>query len=163
MAGPAVGGGPQPTPVDLLQAYLDTDYRIAPAGGDGEVVLRIGVEAALPAPAPGRVHAVLSAGNPRSQRRGAAANRVAERALCARLDGDGLAWRPAVGVARGGGWPPEPSLWIRDIDRRQLDALAALFDQNACVVVDADRRARLRLYRPDWRAGLAPHPDVEWP
>jgi hypothetical protein len=161
MPGAAGVGEPGCPPIELVQAYLDTDYRIV--GDDGDVVLRIGERAPLPAPEPGRVHAVLSAGNPRSRPQTAAQNARADAALRARADGLGLAWRPALGVGRTGHWPPEASLWIQDIAGDRLDALALEWDQNACLVVTADRRARLRLYRPDWRDQLPAHADLDWP
>jgi hypothetical protein len=161
MSGSAGVGDPQRTPVDLVQAYRATDYRID--GDDGGRTLRLGEPAAVPAPAPGRVHAVLSAGNPRSRKLTPAQNALADAALRTRLDALGLAWRPALGVGRDGDWPPETSLWILDIAPAQLDALALAFEQNACVVVAADDRPRLRLYRPDWRDQLPEHPDLDWP
>jgi hypothetical protein len=161
MPGAPGGAASGRAPIDLLAAYLDTDYRID--GDHGEVTLRIGGCTALPAPVRGRVHAVLSACNPRSRLLTPAENAHADAALRDRIETMGVSWRPARGVGRSGDWPPEPSLWLQDIAVDRLDQLALAFEQNACVVVGADRRIRLRVYRADWRDQLPGHPDLDWP
>lgn len=148
----------------LVEAWLEAIYRIRAdaVGAGGSVRLVPGRPAPVPAPAPDRVHGLLTAFNPGGQPHDAAENLTRAARLRARLAELGLSWHPAANSAADGGWP-EPSCWLPDVDASTLDALAGEFGQAATVCVGADGIARLRLYRDDWRAPLGDDPRWQWP
>lgn len=120
----------------LERAYRATAYVVRLPGR--QAVLRIG---RAPPPLPwgaSRQAGWLTACNPASRRRPAAANRRAARRLAAALARRGLRALPAVARADAGDWPAEPGLLVFGIGRRGAAALGRAWRQNA--ILQAGRR-----------------------
>ena len=81
--------------------------------------------------------AFLTACNPGSRPRAAAANETAHAALLAALSPLGHTVLPGVALDPDGIWPAEPSLLVLGIGRADATATARLFRQNALVWMDA--------------------------
>jgi len=131
---------------ELALAYLDADYRweldgrwhaLAVGAPPGDALMR-----AHPA---ARSFAVLSAWNPHSQPRTEAANREADAALQAALEGTGLAHRPAFASATNRSWR-EPGWLVLDMPLPTLDALARRFGQLGTLHWERGGPVRLRMY-----------------
>lgn len=143
----------------LLRAYLDACYRIG--AGANAVDLTIGGRFPFP-PRANTVHALVTACNPGSAILSDAQNDARMAQLASRVEELDLSAIPAVGGSRDGAWR-EPSLWLADANPVTVDALAAEFGQNACVVVDATGTITLRVYRDDWKQAAADDPRIQWP
>lgn len=129
----------------LVQAYLETLYRVFPPGSP-ELVLRIGqrhpeLDARL-AGSSRRSWVVLTAWNPGSVPRSEPENAAAQRELGAALDRAGLVAWPARGESPGRDWV-EDSLCVLDLDLEDARALARRFGQVAVVQGEVGAEARL--------------------
>ncbi|HUM11513.1 MAG TPA: DUF3293 domain-containing protein [Myxococcaceae bacterium] len=129
----------------LVQAYLETRYRVFPPGSP-EHVLRVGqrhpgFDAQL-AEARGSRWVVLTAWNPGSVRCTEAENTAAQGELGATLRRAGLVAWPARGESPGRDWMEE-SLCVLDLDPEQARALARRFGQVAVVQGELGGEARL--------------------
>ncbi len=131
----------------LVQAYVETLYRVFPPGSP-EHVLRIGqrhpgFDARL-AQSSSRSWVVLTACNPGSIPRSEEENAAAQRELTATLERwELVAWR-ARGESPGRDWTEE-SLCVLDLDPGQARALARRFGQLALVRGEAGGEAVLVL------------------
>lgn len=105
--------------------------------------------------------AFLTACNPRSQVLTEAENAQRLNVLRRRLQTYSCRLLDGVGHLPGASWN-EPSLLVAGLTLAEVDALAHAFDQNAAVIVPAHGTARLRLYRPEWRATAGDAADLEW-
>jgi hypothetical protein len=131
----------------LVQAYLESLYRVFPPGSPG-LVLRIGqrhpeLDARL-AGSSGRSWVVLTAWNPGSVPRSAPENAAAQRELTAALARAGLVAWPARGESPGRDWV-EDSLCVLDLDLEDARVLARRFGQVAVVQGEVGGEARLVL------------------
>ena len=135
-------------PVRLMREYLDATYR---ATVDGRAaVLRIGAS-----PPDWLRHedlVFITAWDPRSTPRGDAENRAALATLRAALEPHARV-NDGFGADAGCTWH-EPSLLAVGLPLELADREAQRHHQNAIVVVPAGGPARLRVYRPDWRAAV---------
>ncbi len=159
---PGTGSAARPVAPEpeLLAAYLAARYEIDT--GAGLLRLEIGARPAVPPPAPGCVHAVLTACNPGSVPLPVEENRARQARLQSELDALGLRWRPARNHAADGSWA-EPACWIADIAPARLDDLAARFGQNASLTVATDGVCRLRIHRDDWLPHDRDDDRLQWP
>lgn len=124
---------------DLLTTYRDSNYLI---DTDPPIALRVG-ELCLPVlnllSAHGvRTGAFVTAHNPFSQATDAAANERAHATLASDIHRARLTAILGSGCGRDGNWPPEQSLFILGISRRDGISLARRYAQNAFVFVSAD-------------------------
>lgn len=135
---------PSTLPPDLLQAYLDTEYRVS---GPPAFTLRIGHASAIVRAEHARhqvtCSAFLTACNPHSQPLAAAANAQRQAALASELTRRGLAFATGVGQHPDNGWPGEASYLVFGLDLDAAKRLAAQLQQNAFVWCGADAVARL--------------------
>ncbi len=128
-----------PATARLAAVYRASAYVVRWAGR--EAVLRVG------APPPRlpwgtcRQACVVTACNPFSRQRAAAANWRASRRLEAALRRRGLRALPAEGRGDAGDWPPEPGLLVFGLPGRSAVALGRVLRQNA--ILRVDRRAVL--------------------
>jgi hypothetical protein len=129
----------------LLDAYLTTRY----VAYDGAIA----VECRAGAPAPA-IDALLerhgaaggvfiTAWNPRSEARPAAANAAAHRRLTAEIARRGLRWLPHRGFGADPAWEPEEGLFVLDLAIGPALELAAEFGQNAIAAVERGRPAEV--------------------
>lgn len=140
-------------------AYLAAVYTVHEPTRAFRVV--IGERHAADPPPVGRVHAMVTACNPASRMLTDTENDARMSALRESLDAQDIAWSPAVNAASDGQWR-EPSCWIPSIPLMTADALSLTFDQNACLIVEDDGVARLRIYRNDWRPANADEAPDDW-
>ncbi|NQD37681.1 DUF3293 domain-containing protein [Permianibacter sp. IMCC34836] len=125
---------------ELLQAYLDSHYRIAMPGD--ACVLQIGKHSpamdALLHAEHSTSAAFISACNPCSRQLPAAINRSRNAALEQLLLARKLRYFPGVGYSTPTmpAWPPEPGFLILTITRQQARQLGAQFDQHALLFVE---------------------------
>lgn len=147
---------------DLLATYLDAIYAVD--DGERSVYLEIGKNHAsvLRAPVNGRVHALMTACNPRSVRLSHTDNSQRMEQLRARLRALDVDCSSALGSSPDGAWQ-EPSFYLRDVDIALVDALATEFEQNASVLVEGDGAVVLRIHRIDWHEQVGDDPRWQWP
>lgn len=134
-----------PMKTEFEAAYRATTYRVFLPGG----ALDLRIDAAHPAlaawlAANGAARwAILTAFNPRSERRPAAENLERQAALEVALLEAG--WEPFAGenVADSDAWSPEETCFVPAIDLAEAMALASRFGQNAIVFGEADGLPRL--------------------
>ena len=103
----------------------------------------------------------LTACNPYSASLTVAHNQSRFVRLCERLCALGARWLEGIASSAEKTWS-EPSVLVSGVPTAVCDALAFEFEQNASVGVDASGRARLRVYRHDWRAALDAASDIDW-
>lgn len=146
------------TPLHPLVAYLAATYTVfSPTR-----TLRIAIgHPCLDAPEREAVHAVLTACNPASRMLTDAENDIRTIALRDKLDALRLDWAQAMNAAPDGQWR-EPAFWIREASLDNIDSIALDCGQNACVVVEQDGIARLRVYRGDWMPADAGDVSSDW-
>jgi hypothetical protein len=133
----------------LLQAYRNTDYRVA---GEPTFTIRIGkrcvaLEALLSARGMAEA-AFLTAWNPWSQPTSEADNLAAQKRLESDLAAAGYAVLSGEGIGDGGDWPPEPSALILGITRDRATELSKAYGQNAYVHIRSGQPAELILTHP---------------
>ena len=143
----------------LIDAYLAAVYVAHDATQTWRIT--IGERCTIDAPPMGQVHAIVTACNPASHPLTDAENEARMVALREQLDAMSIDWLPAGNAASDGRWR-EPSCWIPSIPLETADALALKFGQNACVIVEHDGVARLRIYRTDWRVDDALNEWLSW-
>lgn len=130
----------------LLAAYRSTSYRVL--DGAGRVLAEARVDRASPSvdallAAHGAGSGVfLSAWNPGSVARPAAANREAHARLLGELDRRGVRYLPHAGVGDDPSWA-EDGVFVLDLATDQAVALASAYGQNAIVVVAVGEPAAL--------------------
>lgn len=130
----------------LAKAYASADYAVVIDGRSHP--LRVGGSAPqLEATWPAASYVLLTAWNPASMPRGNAENEAADRQLCARLDGAGLARRPASAQGPDGCWL-EPGWLVADAEPAFIDALAREFGQAAVLAWARGEPVRLRMLVP---------------
>lgn len=130
---------------DLMQAYLNTQFRVeTPAG---QFTIRIGATSppldALLEQHGVRTWAFITAWNPGSRALSDAENHARHAALQFRLEALGLTVLPGIGEGPDGSWPPEESVLVLDIDRTTARDIGSEFGQNAIVVGSSHEPAEL--------------------
>ncbi len=128
-----------PATARLETVYRASAYVVRWAGRD--VVLRIGTPPPRLPWGAWRQACVVTACNPNSRPRAAAANRRAARRLEAALRRRGVRALPAEGRGDAGDWPPEPGLLVFGLPSRSAAALGRRLRQNA--ILRVGRRAVL--------------------
>lgn len=130
---------------ELITAYEDADYVVFAEPG---LVLKIGERSArldaLLQSEHSSTAAFVTAANPRSEKKSAAANAEALRLLDQIVAAAGYPWRAGEGRDPDGGWA-EPSRLVMGIYRENAEALGRLFGQNAIVFVEQGRAPELVL------------------
>ncbi|MGI4856703.1 MAG: DUF3293 domain-containing protein [Janthinobacterium lividum] len=135
-------------PADTVQAYRESDYRIAAVP---PLVLRVDrASAALRA-----LHAVhdvtssvfLTACNPWGRLRDAEWNRQRQAELAVALRQQGFAVIDGIGRHPTNDWPGEPSFLVLGPDRAAALELGRRHEQNAVIWCDTDAVPRLLLLR----------------
>ena len=138
--------------LDLLQAYLDTDYVLYLEEGTKPTVLRAGE--IYPDELEGysweKGLAVITAWNPGSKSLPLNDNQNRQRALMSDLqrNGFGLIY-PAVGRSRSGDWT-EDSLSIFNISMQSAQHFGQLYGQNAILWVSRGGKPMIVLCAPYW-------------
>jgi hypothetical protein len=87
----------------------------------------------------------ITAWNPRSVPTSDATNATAHERLAADLAAAGVATLPQMGVGDDPSWAPEHGLLALDLAEDDAIRIGATYGQNAVVVVEAGRPARLAL------------------
>jgi len=134
---------------ELVAAYRSTRYTVLDAVG--EVVAEARVDEPSPA-----IDAVLeqhgatsgvfvTAWNPRSEPTADDVNAVAHARLADDVDALGLDALPHAGIGTDAAWHPEHGLLVLDLPEPEAIDLATSYGQNAIVVVERGRPARLVL------------------
>ena len=147
----------------LLALYRESHYDVQMPRG-GAATLRVG---ALAPPAVARwiggdgVAFYLTSCNPRSTSLQKEENEQRLDALRGELRARGCRWLEGAGHIPGELWR-EPCLLVHGIDDAEAADIVRRYDQNSIVVVPAKWAAKLRVYRPDWRAIVGESVDVEW-
>lgn len=142
------GGVPTAIARDVIEAYLETEYRV---GGDLPCVLKIGEHSATLA-ALHRQHgahcsAFVTAWNPYSEADSPARNVERQQALMTALAQRGLTGVPGIGQHPDNGWPGEESLLVPGLGLDDACALGMRFGQNALVWSAEDAVPQLILLR----------------
>ena len=137
--------------LDLLRAYLDTDY-VIDLEGTGPTVLLAGE--AYPDELEGysweKGLAVITAWNPGSLSLPLNDNQSRQIALMSELQGNGFGpIYPAVGKSRSGAWA-EDSLAIFDISMQDALHFGQLYGQNAILWVSKGGKPKIILCAPYW-------------
>ena len=131
----------------LLHAYLATTYTVLDDGSAVGVTIGVvspEIDAVL------RRHGAVSgafvtAWNPRSQVQPRAVNDAAHARLEAELRRRGIVGLPHSGVGADAAWEPEHGVLALDLPLADAVALAQAYGQNAVVVVELGKPARLVL------------------
>lgn len=132
---------------DLRDAYRRTRYAVLDADGSVVAAVRVGetspdVDAVL-ADHGATTGAFLTAWNPRSEPRDAAANDAAHARLVAELAAAGVRALPHAGIGDDPAWAPEHGVLVLDMAEDDAVGLATAYGQNALVLVERGRPARL--------------------
>ena len=134
---------------DLISAYRATDY--VAHGNGSDVVIRIGHHSLLVDRLFARMHArngaFITAWNPFSKELSFGANEHRDHELKRYLNVRGFAFVEGEGRGRTGDWPPEPSILVFGISRREASAIGRRYRQNAVVYVSYGRPAELIMLR----------------
>lgn len=147
---------------ELALAYLEAEYRwelggrwhaLAIGAQPGDEFMR-----AYPGT---RSLGLLSAWNPRSLERPEAANRRADAALQAALEGAGLVHRPAFSAARNRSWR-EPGWLVLDVPAPALDAQARRFGQLGTLYWQVGGPLRLRMHAAPPGCGTRLPDCIDW-
>jgi len=141
---------------DLLQAFLQTDYRILPRSealgvmiGERHPRLDETVEQ--------RHWAILTAYNPGARRDEGGANERRHQQLLAVIADAGLDFLPACNRDRQGQWPDEPALLIIGAESDWLISQAQRLGQLAVVAGRPGDAAELWLVEGEWPEPLPDH------
>ncbi len=141
---------------DLLQAFLQTEYRVLPRADALDVTI-------------GQCHrslderiehcdwAILTAFNPGASREEPEVNERRHQQLLAAIADAGLDFLPACNRDPRGQWPDEPSLLVIGPDSGWLIALARRLGQLAVVAGRPGEAAELWLVAGDWSESLPEH------
>jgi hypothetical protein len=126
-------------PASLIRAYEATDYRVlAPVAFTMKVGRRSIELEGLYRRTGARTATVITAWNPRSEKRADAENEAAQAKLVADLEQAGLAHLPALGADPEEEWKGEVSLLVLGATRDTVEALGRKYGQNCIVWVEAD-------------------------
>jgi len=133
---------------DLVQAYLETEYRV---GGQAPFILRIGHASAALLLAHQRhqvdCSAFLTAFNPHSVAVSEQANQARQRALMNEITKRGLRFIAGLGQHPSNDWPGEESLLILGLNLEAAKVLGLRYEQNAIVWSGANATPQLVLLR----------------
>ncbi|MGB0133705.1 DUF3293 domain-containing protein [Dokdonella sp.] len=160
MPDPAHGG---PSPQALVDLYSRTRYDLRLPGGSRTTVC---IGHSCPATLRGFLADTLSAFlisacNPHSVPLDIKTNRKRMQQLLQRLKAANPPRLPGVGHIPGQPWR-EPLLLVAIPDVKAIDGIARQFGQNAIIHLQANRPARLRIYRIDWQPHVRESADIEW-
>ena len=135
-------------PASLIRAYEETDYRVL---GPEPFTLKIGSRspdlASLYERTGTKTATVITAWNPRSEKKSEAENEAAQAQLIADLNMAGLRHLPALGADPKEQWKGEVSLLVLDAARETVEALGRKYGQNCIVWADADALPKLLFLR----------------
>ena len=135
-------------PASLIRAYEATDYRVLEPA---PFIMKIGRRSLeledLYRRTGARTATVITAWNPRSEKRTDAENDAAQANLIGDLERAGLAHLPALGADPKGEWKGEVSLLVLDAPKETVEALGRKYGQNCIVCVEADAVPRLVFLR----------------
>jgi hypothetical protein len=133
---------------NLIQAYLDTDFRVHT---DQPFVLMVGVSSEPLAQLSRQYQcdcaAYLTACNPFSRSLVDAENAARQAELAKELTGRSLKFIHGVGQDGQGKWPGEASFLVLGLSREASRALARQYEQNAFLWCDKDAVPELVLLR----------------
>jgi hypothetical protein len=138
---------------DLLQAFLQTDYRVLPRTDALGVVIG-DYHPQLDEIIEQRDWAILTAFNPGASVDEPDANEHRHQQLLAAIADAGLDFLPACNRDPAGRWPDEPSLLMIGAEAEWLIALARRLGQLALVAGRPGRIAELWLVGGDWPEAL---------
>ncbi|HEY2889324.1 MAG TPA: DUF3293 domain-containing protein [Dongiaceae bacterium] len=126
-------------PASLISAYKATDYRVLePVAFTMKIGRRSHELEDLYRRTGARTATVITAWNPRSEKKTDAENAAAQASLIADLEAAGLAHLPALGADPKGEWKGEVSLLVLDATKEAVEALGRNYGQNCIVWVEAD-------------------------
>ena len=135
-------------PASLIQAYEATEYRVLEPIA---FTMKIGRHSAELETLYRRTGAstatVITAWNPRSEKKTDAENAAAQASLIADLAAAGLAHLPALGADPKGEWKGEVSLLVLDATKETVEALGRKYGQNCIVWAAADAVPQLLFLR----------------
>lgn len=121
------------TLVELVQAYLSTDYHVA--SPEGSLTFHVGRENIsndmLLIGAGVERWAIITAWNPYSQQRSWEENEASQDRLKQEIDSRNLKWWEAAGKHPTNDWPSEESCLLLNAVPRQARELCRMFDQHA--------------------------------
>lgn len=135
-------------PKDIVQAYLETDYRVY---ADPAFTLRVGNQSAeLMAlhKSLGKVCSTfITAWNPWSKQLGSLENKSLNAALSEQLDQLGVPYIGGIGRHPSNAWPGEESFLVFGLSLGESKALGSRFEQNALIWCSEDATPQLILLR----------------
>ena len=135
-------------PASLIRAYEETDYRVlAPEPFTMKIGTRSRELAELYGQTGARTATVITAWNPRSEKKSDAENEAAQARLVADLDKAGLRHLPALGADPKDQWKGEASLLVLGAARVRVEALGRKYSQNCIVWAEADALPKLLFLR----------------
>jgi hypothetical protein len=141
---------------DLLQTFLQADYRILP-GADAIAVTIGHRHPVLDERIGHRPWAIVTGFNPGASLDEAAANEHRHQQLLAAIAAVGLDFLPATNRDPNGRWPDEPSILIIDAQPDWVCSLARRLGQRALVAAGPNQPAELWLLTGDWPEPLPDH------
>jgi hypothetical protein len=126
-------------PASLISAYEATDYRVLePVAFTMKIGRRSPELEDLYRRTGAKTATVITAWNPRSEKKTVAENAAAQARLIADLEAAGLAHLPALGADPKGDWKSEVSLLVLDAMKETVETLGRKYGQNCIVWVEAD-------------------------
>ena len=135
-------------PNDIVQAYLETDYRVH---AEPAFTLRVGVQSAeLMAlhKSLGKVCSTfITAWNPWSKQLGRLDNKALNAALLKELDHLGLTYTEGVGQHPSNAWPGEESFLVFGLPLDESKALGSRYEQNALIWCGEDATPQVILLK----------------
>lgn len=135
-------------PKDIVQAYLETDYRVH---ADPAFTLRVGNQSAelmTLHKSLGKVCSTfITAWNPWSKQLGIPDNKALNAALLKELDQLGLTYTEGVGQHPSNAWPGEESFLVFGLPLDESKALGSRYEQNALIWCGEDATPQLILLR----------------
>ena len=124
-------------PPELVQAFMETDYRVHAEPAFKMNIGQICPELArLLAERNVQCAAFVTAWNPCSQQLSLEANELRQQALKAELKKSGLCFIDGIGQLPSNQWPGEPSVLILNLNRESATVLASQYEQHAFVWAD---------------------------
>ncbi|QOC21372.1 DUF3293 domain-containing protein [Wenzhouxiangella sp. AB-CW3] len=145
---------------DLLQAFLQTEYRVLPSTNAAGVAIDVLIGRHHPRLDQFTEHrdwAIVTAFNPGGHADQPSANKQRHQQLLAAVASAGLDFLPACNHDPSDRWPDEPSLLIIAPDRDWLIALALRLGQHALVSARPSKAAELWLIAGTWPEPLPAH------
>jgi hypothetical protein len=132
---------------DLLAAYRRTRYTVLASDGSIVAAARIGeasadVDAVL-ADHGATTGVFVTAWNPRSEPHDDTVNDAAQARLEAELSASGVMTLPHAGIGDDPAWAPEQGVLALDLPEADAVRIATAYGQNAVVLVERGRPARL--------------------